>query len=158
MLQLIILLLNNKQFIQFKQLDCVSWLHLNASYVLGNKIAKPISEPLFADQGNPQFFYEVVQYWVAFELVQVFHKYGLNPMFKSNLDKWSKDLHCMVQFLKKIAQTKDEEKRAQECIEILFEPKKTEHYGSFIRCEYGTRMNFENMSNFAIPLVILTWH
>jgi hypothetical protein len=48
-LQLIILLLNNEQFIQFKQLDCVSWLHLNASYVLGNKIAKPISKPLFAD-------------------------------------------------------------------------------------------------------------
>ncbi len=100
-LQLIILLLNNKQFIQFKQLYCVSWLHLNASYVLGNKIAKPISEPSFNDRGNPQFFYEVVQYWLAFKLVQVFHKYGLNPMFKSNLDKWSKDLHCVVQFLKK---------------------------------------------------------
>ena len=64
----------------------------------------------------------------------------------------------MVQFLKKIAQTKDEEKRVQECIEILFKPKKTEHYGSFIRCEYGTRMNFKNMFNFAIPLDILTWH
>ncbi len=102
----------------------MSWLHLNASYVLGNKIAKPINQPSFANHGNLQFFYEVVQYWVAFELVQVFHKYGLNPMFKSNLDKWSKDLHCEVQFLKKIAQTKDEEKRAQECIEILFEPKK----------------------------------
>ncbi len=102
----------------------MSWLHLNANYVLGDKIAKPISKPSFADQGNLQFFYEVVQYWVAFKLVQVFYKYGLNPMFKSNLNKWSKDLHCMVQFLKKIAQTKDEEKRAQECIEILFEPKK----------------------------------
>jgi hypothetical protein len=82
-LNLIILLLNNEQFLQFKQLDCVSWLHLNARYVLENKIAKPISKPSFADQGNPLFFYEVVQYWVAFELVQVFHKYGLNPMFKA---------------------------------------------------------------------------
>jgi hypothetical protein len=101
-LQLIILLLNNKQFIQFKQFDCASWLHLNTSYVLGNKIVKPISEPSFANQGNLQFFYEVVQYWVAFELVQVFHKYGgLNPMFKSNLNKLSKDLYWMVQFLKK---------------------------------------------------------
>ncbi len=136
----------------------MSWLHLNASYVLGNKIATPFSKPSFTNRGNLQFFYEVVQYWVAFELVQVFHKYGLNPMFKSNLDKWSKDLHCVVQFLKNIAQTKDEEKHAQECIEILFGPKKTEHYGSFIRFEYGTRMNFGNRSNFAIPLVILTWH
>ena len=123
MLQLIILLLNNEQFIQFKQLDCMSWLHLNTSFVLGNKIAKPISEPSFADQGNPQFFYEVVQYWVAFEFVQVLHKYGLNPLFKTNLNKLWKDLHCVVWFLKKIAQTKDEEKCAQECIEILFKPK-----------------------------------
>ena len=144
--------------IKFTQLDCVSWLHINASYVLGNKIAKLESNTSITDQGNPHFFYEVVQYWVAFELVQAFHKYGLNPKFKSNIDEWSKDLHCLVQFLKKIPQTKDEEKRAQECIEILFEPKKTEHYASFIRCEYGTRMNFENMSNFTIPLVILTWH
>ena len=79
-------------------------------------------------------------------------------MFKSNLNKWSQDLHCMYQFFEKKAQTKDEEKRAQECIEILFKPKKPEHYGSFIRCEYGTRINFENMSNFTIILVILTWH
>jgi hypothetical protein len=91
-------------------------------------------------------------------LVQVFHKYGLKPIFKDNLDKWSNDLHCIVQMLKKIPQTEPNEKRAQECIEILFEPKKTEHYGSFQRSKYGTRMNFENISNFAIPLVILTWH
>ena len=50
----------------------------------------------FTDRGNPQFFYEVVQYWVAFELVQVFHKYGLKPMFKDNLEKWSNGLHCNV--------------------------------------------------------------
>jgi hypothetical protein len=61
-------------------------------------------------------------------------------------------------FLKKIPQTDDEKKPAQECIDILFEPKNTEHYRSFIRCEHGTKMNFENMTNFAIPLVILTWH
>jgi hypothetical protein len=63
---------------------------------------------------------------------------------------------CGAVFEKK-AQTKDEEKCAQECIEILFKPKKTEHYESFIHCEYGTRMNFKNMYIFAIPLVILTW-
>jgi len=51
--------------------------------VLGNKIAKQESNTSIAYRGNPQFFYEVVQYWVAFELVQVFHKYGLNPKFKA---------------------------------------------------------------------------
>jgi hypothetical protein len=60
--------------------------------------------------------------------------------------------------MKKIPQQDDEKKRAQVWVEILFHPKKTEHYGSFIRCEHGTKTNFENMTNFAIPLVILTWH
>ena len=58
----------------------------------------------------------------------------------------------------KKTQLDPEKKRAQECIDILFNPKKTEHYGSFIRCEHGTKTNFEHMTNFAIPLVILTWH
>jgi hypothetical protein len=77
-------------------------------------------------------------------------------MFKDNLEKWSNNLHCIVQLLKKIPQTVENDKRAQECIDILFEPAKTEHYGSFQRSEYGTRKNFQNL-NFATPLVILTW-
>ncbi len=71
------------------RIDCISWFHLNASYVLGNKIAKN-RESQFNDLGKPQFFYEVVQYWVAFELVQVLQKFGLNPDFKTNLNRWSK--------------------------------------------------------------------
>ena len=55
-------------------------------------------------------------------------------------------------------QLEHEKKRAQVCIDILFNPRKTEHYGSFIRCEHGTKTNFEKMTNFAIPLVILSWH
>ncbi len=58
----------------------------------------------------------------------------------------------------KIQQQDDTKKRGQVCIDILFNLKKTEHYGSFIHCEHGTKMNFENMTNYAIPLVILTWH
>ena len=139
------------------RIDCISWFHLNASYVLGNKIAKN-RESQFNDLGKPQFFYEVVQSWVSFELVQVLQKFGLNPKFKTNLDTWSNDMHCVVQFMKKSQQQDHEKKRAQVCIDILFQPKKTEHYGSFIRCEHGTKMNFEKMTNFAIPLVILTWH
>ena len=54
-----------KTIIQFNQIDCISWFHLNASYVLGNKIAKNRECP-FNDLGKPQFFYKVVQNWVAF--------------------------------------------------------------------------------------------
>jgi hypothetical protein len=91
-------------------------------------------------------------------LVQVLQKFGPNPNFKTNIDKWSKDLHCVVEFMKKKTIQQNDKKRAQVCLEILFNPKKTEHYGSFIRCEHGTKTNFENMTHYAIPLVILTWH
>ncbi len=104
-------------FFQFSRIDCISWFHLNASYVLGNKIAKN-RDCRFNDLGKPQFFYKVVQYWVAFELVQVLQKYGLNPKFKTNIDKWSKDLHCVVQFLKKIPQQNNDKKRAQVCLDV----------------------------------------
>ncbi len=86
-------------FIGINQIDCISWFHLNASCVLGNKIAKN-RDSSFNDMGKPQFFYKVVQSWVAFELVKVLQKFGLNPTFKTNLDGWSKDMHCVVQFLK----------------------------------------------------------
>ncbi len=78
-------------------------------------------------------------------------------MFKDNLEKWSNNLHYVVQLLKIIPQTEENDKRAQECINILFELAKTEHYGSLQHSEHGTRNNFQNL-NFAIPLVILTWH
>ncbi len=78
-------------------------------------------------------------------------------MFEDNLEKWSNNLHCVIQLLKKKPKTEENDKRAQKCIDILFKLTKTEHYGSFQRSEYGTRNNFQNL-NFAIPLVISTWH
>ncbi len=66
-------------------------------------------------------------------------------------------MHCIVQLLKKTPQTEENDNRDQECIDILFEPAQIKHYGSFQHSEYGTRKNFQNL-NFAIPLVILTWH
>jgi hypothetical protein len=54
--------------------------------------------------------------------------------------------------LEKIPQEDDEKKRAQVCIDILFQPKKTEHYGSCIRCEHGTKMNFEKL-----PILQFHW-
>ena len=53
-------------------------------------------------------------------------------------------MHCVVKFMKKIQQQDHEKKCAQVCVDILFQPKKTEHYGSFIRCEHGTKMNRKN--------------
>ncbi len=79
----------------------LSWFVINASYIIGGKIARPRKKPKFTDRGSPQFFYKLVQYWVAFDLVKIFSKYGLMPTFNENLKEWSSDLHCIVQLLSK---------------------------------------------------------
>jgi hypothetical protein len=59
-------------------------------------------------------------------------------------------LCCSV--VEKISQTEPNEKHAQECIEILFEPKKPEHYGSFQCFKNGTRTNVEKC-----PALLFHW-
>jgi hypothetical protein len=79
----------------------------------------------------PQFFYELVQYWVAFELVKIFTKYGLTRTFNENLKDWLLDLHCIVQLLSKTTQTKEDKERATKCIDILFNQDRIENWGHF---------------------------
>jgi hypothetical protein len=105
----------------------------------------------------PQFFYELVQYWVAFGLVKIFTKYGLTRTFNENLKDWSLDLHCIVQLLSKTTQTKQDKERATKCIDTLFDKDRTENWGHFGRTEFGTKLHLQKMSNFALPLVTLTW-
>ncbi len=132
----------------------MSWYVINASYVIGEKIAK--QKPTFTDRGVPQFFYELVQYWVAFELVKIFTKYELTPTFNENLKDWSLDLHCIVQLLSKTTQTKEDKERATKCIDTLFNKDKTENWGHIGHTEFGTKSHLQKTSNFALPLVILT--
>ncbi len=105
----------------------------------------------------PQVFYELVQYWVAFELVKIFTKYGLTLTFNENLKDWSLDLHCIVQLLSKTAETKEDKEHAMKCIDTLFDKDRTENWGHFVQTEFGTKSHLQKMSNFALPLVILTW-
>ena len=112
---------------------------------------------MFTDRGLPQFFYELVQYWVAFDLVKIFSKYGLTPTFNKNLKEWSSDLHCIVQLLSKTTQTKEDKERATQCIDTLFDKDTTENWGHFGRTELGTKSHLQKRSNFALQLVILTW-
>lgn len=64
-------------------IDTLSWFVINVSYVIGEKLAKPRN--IVIDKGAPQFFYEIVQYWVTYDLVQIIAKYGLMPDFNDNL-------------------------------------------------------------------------
>jgi hypothetical protein len=105
---------------------------------------------MFTDRGLPQFFYELVQYWVAFDLVKIFSKYGLTPTFNENLKEWSSDLHCIVQLLSKTTQKKEDKERAIQCIDTLFDKDTTENWGHFGRSELGTKLHFQKRSNIAL--------
>jgi hypothetical protein len=109
----------------------LSWFFINASYVIGGEIAKVRQKPMFTDRGLPQFFYELVQYWVAFDLVKIFSKYGLTSTFNENLKERSSDLHCIVQLLSKTTQTKEDKECATQCIDALFNKYTTENCGHF---------------------------
>ncbi len=90
-------------------------------------------------------------------MVQVLNKDGIKPKFNKHLKEWSNDLHCIIQSLSKQPQSSDKDKdHANICISILFN--NTEHWGAFQCAELGRKENFKKMSNFALPLVILTWH
>ncbi len=138
-------------------IDTLSWFVINASYVIGVGNARPRKKPEFTDRGLPQFFYELEQYWVAFNLVKIFSKCGLTPTFNENLKEWSSDLHCIVQLLTKTTQTKEDKEHATQCIDTLFDKNTTENWGHFEQSELGTKSHLLRMSNFALPLVILTW-
>ncbi len=86
---------------------------------------------MFTDRGLPQFFYELVQYWVAFDLVKIFSKYGLMPLFNENLKEWLSDLHCIVQLLSKTTQTKEDKERATQWIDTLFDKDTTKTGDTF---------------------------
>jgi hypothetical protein len=111
------------------QIDTLSWFVINASYVIGEKIAKPRQKPMFTDRGSPQFFYELVQYWVAFDLVKILSKFGLTPTFDENLKEWSSGLQCIIQLLSETIQTKEDKECAAQCIDTLFDKDTTENWG-----------------------------
>jgi hypothetical protein len=112
---------------------------------------------MFTDRSLPQFFFELVQYWVAFDLVKIFSKYGLTPTFSENLKEWSNGLHCIVQLLSKTTQTKEDKEHATQCIDTLFDKDTTENWGHFGQTKLGTKSHLQKRSNFALPLVTLTW-
>jgi hypothetical protein len=123
----------------------LSWFVINASYVIGETIARPRKKPTFTYRGLPQFFYELMQYLVAFDLVKIFSKYGLMPTFNENLKEWSHDLHCIVQLLSKTTQTKEDKECAAQCIDTLFDKDTTENWGHFRQSELGTKSHLLRM-------------
>jgi hypothetical protein len=98
-----------------------------------------------------------VQYWVAFELVKIFTKYGLTPTSNENLKDWSLDLHCIIQLLSKTTQTKEDKERATKCMDTLFNKDRTDNWAHFRQTELGTKSHLQKVANFALLLVILTW-
>ena len=80
----------------FFNTDAISWYHIDVSFIIGDKIARKKVKSIFPDRGQPGFFKEIVQHWVEFDLVQIFHRYGLKLTFNESLCEWSNDLYCLV--------------------------------------------------------------
>ena len=78
-------------------------------------------KPIFPDRGQPGFFKDIVQRWDAFDLVQIFHRYGLKPTFNESLCEWSKDLYSLVVVLGKNKPTTEDKDRAEKCLSTLFD-------------------------------------
>jgi len=138
--------------------NAISWYHIDVSFIIGDKIARKKVKPIFPNRGQPGFFKEIVQHWVAFDLVQIFHRYGLKPTFNESLCEWSKDLYSLVVVLGKKKPTTEDKEQAERCLSTLFNVTITEHWASFPPAEFGTKQNFKTMPNFSILLVILTWN
>ncbi len=141
----------------FFNTDAISWYHIDVSFIIGDKIARKKVKPIFPNRGQLGFLKEIVQHWVAFDLVQIFHRYGLKPTFNESLREWSQDLHSLVMVLGRNEPTTEDKEQAERCLPTLLDVTITEHWASFPRTEFGTKQNFKKMPNFAIPLVILTW-
>lgn len=135
----------------------MSWFVINVSYVIGEKLAKPRQIPSYNDKGAPQFFYEIVQYWVTYDLVKIIAKYGLKPEFNDNLKSWSKDIYSVVYNLQRNNADDDDSKRGKFCLDMLYDTAKTVHWTHFGRCTLGNKRHLAKMSNFALPLVLITW-
>ncbi len=135
----------------FLNTDAISWYHIDVGYIIGNKITRKKVKLINSDRGTPGVFKEIVQHWVAFDLVQIFHRYGLKPAFNKSLREWSQELYSLVMVLSKTKTTTEVKEQAERCLFTLFDVNITEHYGSFTRTEFGGKQNFQKMPNFAIP-------
>ena len=121
-------------------------------------VTKSVGVPKITDRGDPNLFKKIVKYWMVFQIVQVLHEHVLKPGFNDKLEEWSSDLYSIVQLISKNQQSKVDAQHADSCIKILFDGNKTEHWGSLLRVEFGTQFAFKKLNNFALPLVIMSWH
>jgi len=96
-----------------------------------------------SDRGVPKLFQEIVQYWVAFDLVKILHRFGLKTAFNESLHEWSPELYSLVMDLSRAETTTEMKDQAERCLFTLFDVTTAEHYGSFTRTEFGGKQNFK---------------
>ena len=104
----------------FFNIDAISWYHIDVGYIIGDQIARK-KVRIKSDRGVPKLFQEIVQYWVAFDLVKILHRYGLKPAFNESLREWSPELYSLVMVLSKTETTTEEKEQAERCLSTLFD-------------------------------------
>jgi hypothetical protein len=106
------------------------------------------------DRGAFHLFQDMMHSWVGYELVKVLLVFGLTPTIGQDLKEWSPDLFHVFTYMadKTRSAHKDE---GEKILNILFS--RTEHSSYFAKVSFGSKANFEKMSNTILPLVVLTW-
>jgi hypothetical protein len=78
-------------------------------------------------EGSQVFLKEIVLHWVVFDLVQIFHRYGLKSTFKESFGEWSQDLYSLGMVLGRNEPTTEDKEQAERCLSTLFNITITEH-------------------------------
>ena len=137
----------------FLNTDAISWYHIDVGYIIGDQIARKKVKRIKTDRGVPKFFQEIVQYWVAFDLVKILHRFGLKPAFNESLREWSPELYSLVMVLGKKDTSTEMKEQAEICISTLFDVTTTEHYGNFTRTGFGTKKTSKICPTLKFPLL-----
>jgi hypothetical protein len=131
----------------------LSWYIHYAAFIISNKIAK---KPFCGgtDRGEFLIFQQFIHSWVCYELVKVLHMFSLQPKIRSDIAKWSPELHKTFNYFadKKISEYKED---AMDVLDILLN--KTDHNSYFGKCVFGSKNYICQFNNPTLYLVVLTW-
>jgi hypothetical protein len=97
---------------------------------------------------------EFMQSWVGYELVKVFHVFGLQPTLRKDINEWLEDLFKTFEYLSN-KNNEEYKENALRVLDILFD--KTDHNSYFTKLNFGSKEISRSMHNYILYLVVLMW-
>ncbi len=127
---------------------------MDVGYVVGNKITRRHNDPNKSMDRGPSLVYnEFMNAWIAYELIQVLHIYGLTPAVRSNLQ----DVPFKIEMFMRDRTTQNAEdyEDTEKLIQQLFAG--TDHSAIFKQMGFGNMTHFKQLTCYAIPFLVITY-